>query len=102
MGFGSTFVKVGRNLFAQFVRILKPPGKGPPQQWCARLEKMKRCRTVSELVGQFGQPAHRVQAGDMEILHYPLGITGGLLYTIHAVNSSGALSQVYMHMEPAS
>jgi hypothetical protein len=102
MDFGHTFVSVGRNLLAQFVRILRPPGKGPPQHWCVRLEKMKRCRTMSELVDQFGQPAHRVQVDNVEILHYPLGITGGFLYTIHAVNSSGDLSQIYMHMEPAS
>ena len=46
------------------------------------------------------QPAHKVQTGDLEILHYPLGIAGGVLYGIHAVNSQGAVSQIYMHMEP--
>jgi hypothetical protein len=102
MGIGSRFTTVLRNLFAQFVRTLKPPGKGPPRQWCVRLEKMKRCRTVSELVDQFGQPAHTIQTGGMEIMHYPLGITGGLLYTVHAVHNHGSVSQIYMHMEPAS
>jgi hypothetical protein len=63
---------------------------------------MKRCHTVKELVDQFGQPAHTVQTGSMEIMHYPLGITGGLWYTIHAFKSQDAVSQVYMHMEPAS
>ena len=101
MGLGSTFSKAGRNLFAQLVRTLKPPGKGPPRQWCVRLEEMKRCCTVSELVDRFGEPAHKVQTGNLEILHYPLGIAGGFLYAIHAVNSQGAVSQVYMHTEPA-
>jgi hypothetical protein len=101
MGFANTFSRVGRNLFAQFVRTLRPPGKGPPREWCVRLEEMKRCRKVSELVDRFGQPAHTVQTGNLEILHYPLGITGGLLYAAHAVSSQGAVSQVYMHMEPS-
>ncbi len=52
---------------------------------------------MSELVHRFGQPAHKVQARDLEI---PLGIAGGVLYAIHAVNSQGAVSQIYKHMEP--
>jgi len=101
MGLGNTFSKVGRNLFGQFVRTLKPPGKGPPREWCVRLEQMKQYHTVGELVDRFGEPAHKVQTGDLEILHYPLGIRRGLLYAVHAVSSQGAVSQVYMHMEPS-
>jgi hypothetical protein len=100
MGIGKTFASAGSNLFAQLVRTLRPPGKGPLRQWCVRLEKMKRCRTVSELIDQFGEPAHTVQTEGMEIMHYPLGIKGGFLYSIHAVKSQDAISQVYMHMEP--
>jgi hypothetical protein len=101
MGLGNTFSKVGRNLFAQFVRTLKPAGKGPPREWCVRLEEMKRCTTLKELVERFGQPAHKIQTGEIEILHYPLGISDGLLYAVHAVSSQDAVSQVYMHMEPS-
>ena len=56
---------------------------------------MKRCHAADELVRDFGPPDHRVPQGDLEIWHYPLGVIGGFLYSIHAVTREGELTRVY-------
>jgi hypothetical protein len=101
MGISRAFSKAARNVLAQLVRTLKPPRKGLPKEWCHRLEQMKKCQTPEQLVRQFGEPAHKVRTGEMDIWHYPLGFAGGFLYSIHAVTTRNDLSQLYMHMEPA-
>ena len=73
-------------------------------EWIGRLEAMKRCRTVSELVERHGKPAHkdRVEDPATEIWHYPLGISGGTLYGIHVAVRGEDAPMAYMHMEPTS
>jgi len=37
----------------------------------------------------------------MEIWHYPLGVAGAMLYSIHVALAGEGAPQVYMHMEPS-
>jgi hypothetical protein len=85
MSLASKFSKAARHLLVHLVRILKPPGDPRLVQWQDRLKQMKRCHAADELVRDFGQPDHRVPQGNLEIWHYPLGVIGGFLYSIHAV-----------------
>src|SRR5437667_3716624 len=100
MNVGSAFSKAFSNVFGWLTRILKPPRKSVPDEWSRRLVKMQKCKTAHDLVGQFGEPAHKVHTGDLEIWHYPLGFHDGFLYSIHAANTGKDLSQIYMHVEP--
>ena len=102
MGIGSAFSKASRNLFANLVRILKPPRKSVPDEWHRRLDRMKKCGTQQELLHKFGEPAHKAPSGEFEIWHYPLGLAGGFLYSIHAATTGHDLNQIYMHMEPVA
>src|SRR5260370_30587119 len=70
------------------------------REWVDRLAAMKRFCSAAELAEMY-PPAHKVQRGTMEIWHYPLGVAGEILYSIHvALAGEGAL-QVYMRMEPS-
>ncbi len=102
MSFVRAFSKSFRNVFGWLIRILKPPRKSVPDEWSRRLLKMQKCETLHDLVGEFGQPAHKIHTGDIEIWHFPLGFHDGFLYSIHATVTTGQdLSQIYMHVEPA-
>ncbi len=72
------------------------------EKWSHLLEEMKRCKSAAELVQAHGQPAHKIQHGEFEIWHYPLGVDDGSLYTIHAAVVGDQLKQLYLHMEPAA
>jgi len=102
MSLGPAFSKSLRNVFGWLGRILKPPRKGPPTEWTCHVVKMKKCKTPQDLVREFGEPAHKIRTGDLEIWHYPLGFYDGFLYSIHAVSAGNDVNQVYMHMEPGS
>ena len=71
-------------------------------EWTTRLEAMKQCRTTAELLDRHGAPAHKLQEPAMEIWHYPLGIAGGTLYSIHVAVAGDAAPTVYMHLEPTN
>jgi hypothetical protein len=71
-----------------------------PQDWVDRLAAMKRFSSAVELAEVY-PPAHKVQRGTMEIWHYPLGVAGGMLYSIHVALSGEGAPQAYMHMEPS-
>lgn len=68
-------------------------------EWTRRLEAMKQCRTSAELVVRHGQPAHKLVDPAMEIWHYPLGISGGTLYSIHVAVRGDDAPMAYMHVE---
>jgi hypothetical protein len=89
--------KVLHDVLARLGRILKPAPQGPPTEWCVCLDRMKKCLTAEQMVSEFGEPAHKLPMGEMEVWHYPLGIEGGVLYSIHAVEEPGVFRQVYMH-----
>jgi hypothetical protein len=78
--------------------------KSPPElaKWTKRLEAMKKCRAVTELVKVCGMPPHKAQHDSMEIWHYPLGIADGTLYSIHVAVLADQVTQAYMHMEPTT
>lgn len=63
---------------------------------------MKQCRNHGELIARHGMRSHRVSAPAMEILHYPLGIHGGTLYSIHVAIVNQDAPTAYMHVEPTS
>jgi hypothetical protein len=63
---------------------------------------MKNHKSAAELARVHGAPAHKVQHGEIEIWHYPLGVSGGTLYSIHVAVLGDDASQVYMFMEPSS
>jgi hypothetical protein len=78
------------------------PVKG---QWVRQLEEMKACGRADEIAARFGPPAHKVREGDVEIWHYPLGLSGGMTYSIHVAVAGGddaARPQAYMHMEASA
>ena len=50
--------------------------------WQRRLQQMKECKSIAELVRQHGEP-HKIPQAGFEIWHYPLGVAGGTLYSIH-------------------
>src|SRR6202030_2204968 len=54
-----------------------------PPEWIARLEAMRQIRSSGELAREHGTPPHKQVHGEMEIWHYPLGVAGGMLYSIH-------------------
>ena len=70
------------------------------QQWEQRLQQMKECRSITDLVRQFGEASHKVPEDGFEIWHYPLGADSGNLYSIHVSVWPDQSSQIYMHMEP--
>src|SRR5215469_14865023 len=72
------------------------------QAWQRRLQEMKACKSVTELVRQHGEPSHKVPQDGFEIWHYPLGVASGMLYSIHVSVWPNQSSQIYMHMEPTS
>lgn len=78
-----------------------PQHAAVPEGWIQRLESMKRCGSAAELTREFGSPPHKSHHGDMEIWHYPLGVAGGMLYSIHVAVVGDDASQTYMHMEPS-
>ena len=43
------------------------------QQWEQRLQQMKDCKSIGELLRQFGAAPHKVPQDGFEIWHYPLG-----------------------------
>jgi uncharacterized lipoprotein YbaY len=77
-----------------------PQKSGSLREWLNLLEQMKRCASVAELTMQHGSPHHKEQHESMEIWHYPLGIAGGVLYSIHVAVTPDQSMQVYMHMVP--
>jgi hypothetical protein len=89
--------KVLHDVLVRLGRILKPAPKGPPAEWFLRLDRMKKCLTAEQMVSEFGEPAHKLPMGVMEVWHYPLGIDGGVLYSIHAVEERSVIRQVYLH-----
>jgi len=72
-----------------------------PKEWTDRLEAMRQFRTAAELALAHGPPPHKQRHEDMEIWHYPLGVTNGMLYSIHVAVFGEDASQIYMHMEPS-
>lgn len=72
------------------------------EKWSSLLEEMKRCQSAEELARVHGQPAHKLQHGEIEIWHYPLGVDDGSLYTIHAAVAGDQLKQLYLHLEPTA
>jgi hypothetical protein len=94
--------KVFHDVLARLGRILKPAPEGPPAEWCLRLDRMKKCLTAEQMVNEFGEPAHKLPMGEMEVWHYPLGIDGGVLYSIHAVEERSVIRQVYMYFVASS
>jgi hypothetical protein len=62
---------------------------------------MKACRSLEQIRKRYGEPAHTVDAGDMVIWHYPLGLIDQQLYSIHVAVIDDAPNQAYLHMEPA-
>jgi hypothetical protein len=69
-------------------------------EWTRRLEAMKRCGTAADLLARHGEPAHRLTDHAMEIWHYPLGIAGGTLYSIHVAVEGDNAPMAYLHVEP--
>jgi hypothetical protein len=67
--------------------------------WTRRLKAMKRCSTAKKLLAKHGQPAHKVKDAGVEIWHYPLGIAGGALYSIHVAIEEDAPPMAYMALE---
>ena len=61
---------------------------------------MKKCKSVAELVQQYGEPGHKVLVDGLEIWHYPLGAESGMLYSVHVAVSPDQSSEIYMHFEP--
>jgi hypothetical protein len=61
---------------------------------------MKDCKSIAELVRQYGEAPHKVPQDAFEIWHYPLGAESGMLYSIHVSVWPDQSSQIYMHMEP--
>jgi hypothetical protein len=83
--------------------ILDMSQKKPiPAEWLGRLEAMKEIGRPTDLIDKFGLAPHKVQHGEMEIWHYPLGVVGGMLYSIHVAVVNDDASQIYMHMEPST
>ena len=72
------------------------------EKWSRLLEELKRCKSAEELVRAHGPPAHKLQQGEIEIWHYPLGVDQGFLFAIHAAVNGGQLKQIYLHMEPTA
>jgi hypothetical protein len=72
------------------------------QAWQRHLQQMKACKSIADLVRQHGEPSHKVPQDGFEIWHYPLGVAGGTLYSIHVSVWPDQRSQIYMHMEPTS
>ncbi len=68
--------------------------------WECRLQQMKDCKSVAELVSRFGQPPHKDQQDEFEIWHYPLGAADGKLYSIHVSVWPDQFSQIYLFFEP--
>lgn len=62
---------------------------------------MQRCGSTAELVGSYGEPAHKVAEPGMQIWHYPLGIAKGTLYSVHVAVTGESAPMAYMHMEPS-
>lgn len=59
-------------------------------------------RTPAELVARRGEPAHRLDDPAMHIWHYPLGIAGGTLYSVHVAGVRDDTPMTYMHVKPTS
>src|SRR5580692_9297207 len=72
------------------------------QVWQRRLQQMKECKSIAELARQHGEPPHKVPQDGFEIWHYPLGVAGGTLYSIHVSVWPDQTSRIYMDMEPTS
>ena len=72
------------------------------QAWELRLQDMKACTSIAELVRQFGEPSHKVPQDGFEIWHYPLGVAAGTLYSIHVSVWPDQTRKIYMHMEPSN
>jgi hypothetical protein len=70
------------------------------QQWERRLQQMRDCKRVADLVRQYGEPPHKVSQDGFEIWHYPLGAEAGMLYSIHVSVWPDQSPQIYLHMEP--
>jgi hypothetical protein len=70
-------------------------------QWRQRLQAVKSCHSTDEVVRTLGSPDRKVPERGREIWHYPLGVVGGSLYSIHVVAGEGALNEAYMHATPA-
>jgi hypothetical protein len=71
-------------------------------EWMRRLEAIKQCRTSAELLARHGEPAHKLEDPALEIWHYPLGIAGGTLYSIHVAVAGDDAPTAYLHVEPTS
>ncbi len=70
--------------------------------WQRRLQQMKECKSITDLVRLHGEPPHKVPQEGFEVWHYPLGVAGGTLYSIHVSVWPDQARQIYMHMEPTS
>ena len=71
------------------------------ETWSRRLVAMQGCKSIADLVERYGEPHHKVRQDGFEIWHYPLGVTGGMLYSVH-VSVWPDKFQAYMFFEPTS
>jgi hypothetical protein len=72
------------------------------EEWIRQLEAMKRFHSAAALAKEYGPPPHKVRQGELEIWHYPLGVLGGMLYSVHIAVEGDEASQTYMAMEPSN
>ena len=68
--------------------------------WQRRVVKMQQCSRVSDLLARHGEPHHKVPQKGFEIWHYPLGVSAGMLYSVHVSVQPDQSCQAFMFMEP--
>ena len=81
-------------------RSVMPQKSSVPSEWVERLIAFKAFASADEL-STAHPPAHKMSTGGVEIWHYPLGVSGGTLYSIHVTVSGDGIPMAYMHMEPS-
>lgn len=71
-----------------------------PTEWVRRLAAFREFSSANKLA-ETHPPSHKAVSGGIEIWHYPLGVAGGTLYSIHVAVSGTDVPMAYMHMEPS-
>src|SRR5688572_1793578 len=74
--------------------------KAIPKDWERKVEAMRQCQWVADLVRLHGLPNHKVQEDGFEIWHYPLGIDAQMLYSIHVSVGSDQSCQAFLFFAP--